>query len=86
MGNDRQLSSVQKNWNKHVEEKARVVKELQSWLKSQKVLKGSTWYDQVRAIRARSYLELALAEIRSMEYAEPNEIHGYLRDEFPWAK
>jgi hypothetical protein len=86
MANNKQLSSSKKTWNKLVVHKAGPVEELLSWVEKQESLKSLTWYDHVRATRARCYLQLALVEIHSMEYASPNEFRGTLWDEFNWAK
>jgi len=86
MANNKQLSSSKKNWNKLVERKAGPVEVLISWLEQQERRKSLTWYDLVRATRARCYLQLALVEIYGLEYASPDEFRGYLWDEFNWAK
>ena len=86
MANNKQLNSFKKNWNKLVVQKAGPVEALLSWIEKQERLKTLTWYDHVRATRARCYLELALVEIHSMEYASPNEFRSTLWDEFNWAK
>ena len=86
MANNKRLKSIQKGWNVSVEKKAIPIEKVILWLRQIEKWKDFTWYDKVRAKRARSYLELALAEVYSMQYASPNEFPGYLKDEFNWAK
>jgi hypothetical protein len=68
---DKKLTPKDRNkkWNMEVDDQVSIVKDVALWLKDEcEKGKDFAWSDKRRATLARHYLELAVVEMKDMEY------------------